>query len=172
MTLEERAKKEITSLDWGGLRNYCKDNGINTKGLTKEEILPLAIKQRVIDIQNIEDSSVQKNNNEEGKKLSPEDNFKENMARLVTVTIQNLNPNESKLPSKIITVGNMQKGFALPSYVVMFNRKQRLPIGIVNYLREKEYRTSKKELNSYNVPVTVNIMKKHYHVIIEPDKAI
>ena len=28
MNLEEIAKKEIESLDWNGLRNYCKDNGI------------------------------------------------------------------------------------------------------------------------------------------------
>ena len=170
MNLEETAKKEIEGLDWNGLRNYCKDNGINTKGLTKEEIVPLAIKQRIADKQNVEENKFETINNI-NKELSSEENFKENMARLVTVTVQNLNPNESKLPSKVITIGNMEHGFRLPSYVVQFNKKQRLPIGIVNYLRTKEYRTSKKELNSFNVPVTVNIYKKYFHIIVEPEIA-
>jgi len=168
MNLKEKAKQEIESLDWKGLRNYCKDSGINTKGLTKEEIVPLAIEQRIVDIQNTETDKYEIKNIS-SKELTPDENFKENMTRLVTVTVQNLNPNESKLPSKIITIGNMQRGFTIPSYVVQFNKKQRLPIGIVNYLRTKEFRTSKKELNKYNVPITVNITKRHYHIIVEPE---
>jgi len=161
MTRED-IERELQSLSWNKLKTYCKDNNLDIKGLKKEEVINLAVRKRLADVETLNSD---KATDIDDDNLTP----LQNMTLMKTATIQNLNPSDAKLPSKVVTVGNMEYGFPLPSYVVQFGMKQRLPNGIIKYLQKQEYRSSKSVRNKQGVPVTVNVMNPYYQVIIHPE---
>ena len=166
---KEEILKELENLDWSSLKQYCKDIGIELYKKTKEQLVEEALEHRLIDEQNIALNSDDGSGTLSGI-LDDEaelDSVKK-ISRLIDCQVQNLNPTESKLPNKIITVGNMEDGFALPSYIVQFNKRIRLPAGIVHELQTRLYRTSTQIKNEEGVSVTVNIRKRAYHVTILP----
>lgn len=165
---KEEILKELENLDWSSLKQYCKDIGIEVYKKTKEQLIQEALEQRVIDEQNLALSS---HSNEDIVGILDGDTELDSIkriSRMIDCQVQNLNPTESRLPSKIITVGNMSDGFTLPSYIVPFNKRTRLPAGIVHELQTKLYRTSIQVKNEQGVNVTTNVRKRAYHVTILP----
>ena len=159
MTTED-IEKELNGLSWNSLQTYCKDTDINIKGLKKEEVIQLALKKRITDLETLKSME---------STVEEEEDSKKRISLIKIVTVQNLNPNETKLPSKVITIGNMKDGFVLPSYVVQFGRRQRLPQGIIWHLQNQTFRTSKNIRNEQGEHNTINIEKPHYQVVIHPN---
>lgn len=167
---KENIEKEIKDLAWNDLRTYCRDSGIDVKGKNKEDLTKAAIEMRWADILTLKQND--SNSDDIMHTNMKETDTTKIMGRMITCHVQNLNPNESKLPSKIFTIGNMKKGFELPSYIVLFNKQQQLPAVLVQHLQTEHYRTSEQKTNNEGIKVTVNVRKQAYHVTIVPTKPV
>jgi len=155
-TAKQEFIETIESYDWKTLKSYAYDMGISTHAKKREEIL---------------NELIERFNNQQLAVVSEENDVEltsyQKLSRLIRCRVINHNPNETRLPTKLFTVGNMKDDF-LPSRVVTFGQITHLPAGLVDHLKQVKFRKSITKVNAQGQKYTVNVEEEHYDVQVLP----
>lgn len=149
-------KETIESYDWKTLKTYASDMGISVHSKKREAILS----ELMAHYQNNELAPVQVEDEVELTSY-------QRLSRLIRCRVINQNPNETKLPTKLFTVGNMIDDF-IPSRVVTFGAITHLPASLIDHLKNVTYRYSITKRNAKGHKYTENKELPHYDIQILP----